>query len=339
MKLYAGIDLPANNNYLVVIDERDQAVFRRKQANVGTEVLRNLAGFQGQLVGIVVESTYNWYWLVDELMPAGYRVHLANPAGIRQYEGIKQTNDWSDAHWLAHLLRLGILREGYIYPRERRAVRDLLRKRRQLVQQRSAQLISIQTLVNRNTGDQITSSHLKQLSCPEVEGWYEEPERVMAVQASLRVQQALEQEIKRIEKQVKGRVKLEAGYQRLLRVWGIGEILALTIMLETGELSRFASVGDYSSYCRCVQSQRLSNGRKKGENNAKCGNRYLAGAYVEAAHFAARFYDRAQAFVARKTAQVNRALALKALANKLCRASYYVMRDGVEFEPTQLFGS
>jgi len=153
------------------------------------------------------------------------------------------------------------------------------------------------------------------------------------------VQQALEQEIKRIEKQVKGRVKLEAGYQRLLRVWGIGEILALTIMLETGELSRFASVGDYSSYCRCVQSQRLSNGRKKGENNAKCGNRYLAGAYVEAAHFAARFYDRAQAFVARKTAQVNRALALKALANKLCRASYYVMRDGVEFEPTQLFGS
>jgi hypothetical protein len=121
MTLYAAIDLHSNNNYLVVIDERDQVVFRRKQANVLSVVLQALEPFRGQLIGIVVESTYNpsgrtfgWYWLVDGLMEAGWRVHLANTAAIQQYEGIKLKNDWTDAQWLAHLLRLGILPEGYI---------------------------------------------------------------------------------------------------------------------------------------------------------------------------------------------------------------------------------
>ena len=77
----------------------------------------------------MVESTYNWYWLVDGLMDADYRVHLANPAAIQQYSGLKYSDDHSDARWLGHLLRLGVLPEGYIYPKADRAVRDLLRKR------------------------------------------------------------------------------------------------------------------------------------------------------------------------------------------------------------------
>jgi transposase len=89
------------------------------------------------LQGIVVESTYNWYWLVDGLMATNYRVHLANTTAIEQYKGLKHTVDQSDARWLAHLWRLGILPEGYIYPKEERAVRDLLRKRSQLVRQRT----------------------------------------------------------------------------------------------------------------------------------------------------------------------------------------------------------
>jgi hypothetical protein len=109
--------------------------------------------------------------------------------------------------------------------------------------------------------------------------------------------------------------------------------------LETGEVGRFAEVGDYVSYCRCVDSRRLSNDKKKGENNRRNGNKYLAWAYVEAAHYAARYYRQPQRFVARKTAEKNQALALKALAHKLARACYYVLRDAVEFEPVRLFGS
>jgi len=339
MKLYAGLDLHSNNNVVVIVNASDQVVFRRRQANVASVILESLEPFRAELTGIVVESTYNWYWLVDELMKAGYRVHLANTAAIRQYEGIKRTNDWTDAQWLAHLLRLGILSEGNIYPAEQRPVRDLLRKRGQLVGERTRHILSVENLLTRNTGARFNGRYVKDLDCGEVERRFPRLELSMAINASLRVMQAVEEEIARIEKQVKSRVRLEPGWQPLLSVWGIGETLALTIMLETGPVSRFPEVGNYSSYCRAVDSRQDSNGKKKGENNAKCGNRYLAWAYVEAANFAARYYPQAQAFVARKTAQVNRTLAIKALANKLCRASYCVLKDQVEFEPRRLFGS
>ena len=96
--------------------------------------------------------------------------------------------------------------------------------------------------------------------------------------------------------------------------------------------------GDYCSYARCVGSKRMSNGKKKGENNTRCGNRYLGWAFVEAGNFAARFYPEARRFVDRKKAKSNRALAIKALGHNLARASYYVMRDRVEFDAKRLFG-
>ena len=113
--------------------------------------------------GLVVESTYNWYWLVDGLMEAGYTVHLANAAAIQQYEGLKYTDDHSDARWLAHLLRLDVLPEGSIYPRADRPVRDLLRKRRQMVRQRTANLLNIQNLLTCNTGRSLNVNWIKGL--------------------------------------------------------------------------------------------------------------------------------------------------------------------------------
>lgn len=145
MKLYGGIDLHSNNNVMAIVDERDRVVYQKR-------LPKRLAPYQSELEGLVVESTYNWYWLVDGLMEAGFTVHLANPAAIKQYEGIKYTDDDSDACLLAHLLRLGILPEGYIYPKEERPVRDLLRKRAQLVRQKVTQILSIETLMTRNTG-------------------------------------------------------------------------------------------------------------------------------------------------------------------------------------------
>ena len=132
-KLYGGIDLHGHNSVVVVLDEADQVLYQKRLPNELAKILPQLAPFRTQLQGLVVESTYNWYWLVDGLQEAGYVVHLANPAAMQQYAGLKYTNDDSDARWLAHLLRLGVLPTGYIYPKEDRAIRDLLRKRSQLV--------------------------------------------------------------------------------------------------------------------------------------------------------------------------------------------------------------
>ena len=129
MALYSGIDLHGNNNVTLLLDDQDRVIYQKRLPNQLPTILEQLAPYQADITGVVVESTYNWYWLVDGLMEAGYRVHLANPTAIQQYSGLKYTDDHSDARWLAHLLRLGVLPEGYIYPKEQRPLRDLLRKR------------------------------------------------------------------------------------------------------------------------------------------------------------------------------------------------------------------
>lgn len=139
MKLYCGIDLHSNNSLISVIDEHDGLVSEKRLSNDLDSIIHYLQPYQNELEGIVVESTYNWYWLVDGLMDKGYQLHLANTLAIQQYNGIKYTNDASDARFLAHLLRLAILPTGYIYPKNLRHTRDLLRRRLLLVQQRTAQ--------------------------------------------------------------------------------------------------------------------------------------------------------------------------------------------------------
>jgi transposase len=154
MKLYAGSDLQGNNNYLGIIDQQGKERYKKKLTNDPQVILEVLKPFQKELVGIVVESTFNWYWLVDMWMSEGYRVHLANPAAIEQYSGLKHADDQHEAFWLAEMLRLGILPEGYLYPKEDRPIRDLLRKRGHLVRLRTSLILSLQNIISRNYGIQ-----------------------------------------------------------------------------------------------------------------------------------------------------------------------------------------
>jgi transposase len=337
MKLYGGIDLHSNNSVLVLIDEEDRVVYERRLGNDLALILRELAPYRKKLTGLVVESTYNWYWLVDGLMQAGFGVHLANTAAIKQYEGLKHTDDRHDARWLAHLLRLGILPEGYIYPREARAVRDLLRRRHRLVQQRVSNLLSIQNQFARLGMSGFSAERLKRLRHAQLEVLIADGNVRSAILANLALVGCLNGEIARLEREVLAQVKLAAQFAPLMSVTGIGKILALTIMLETGEIGRFAKVGQFASYARCVDAKRLSNEKKKGANNAKCGNPYLAWTFVEAANFAIRYSPRIKRFFDRKRARTNKIVAFKACAHKLARAAFHVMRDRVAFDEARAF--
>ena len=195
MKLYGGIDLHSNNSVIALLDEEDRAIYRQRLGNDLGLILSKLAPHQASLEGLVVESAYNWYWLVDGLMEAGYRVPLANTAAIVQYEGLKFSNDDSDACWLAKLLRLGLLPAGYIYPKEERAVRDLLRKRSQLVRQRTANLLSVQNLLARNLGHAPGANAIKRLSPEAVDQLLPDRHLALAVQSNLAVMQALDAQI------------------------------------------------------------------------------------------------------------------------------------------------
>jgi len=338
MRLYCGIDLHSNNSFIVIIDEDDQVVCRQRQPNDLDVILATLEPYRDELVGTVVESTFNWYWLVDGLEDAGFRVHLANTTAIQQYSGLKYADDSTDARWLAHLLRLGILPTGYIYPREQRALRDLLRKRISLVQLRTSNKLSLQNLSQRNLGRRFSSSELKSLNTAGIQERFDDANLVLAMDSTLQVTACLDQEIQRLEREIRIQTRPHPAFEPLKSVCGVGNVLAQTILLETGEIGRFPSVGNYASYCRCVGSQRLTNYKSKGKGNTKNGNRYLAWAYVEAANFAIRYYPEIKRYYQRKAARTHRIVALKTVAHKLARASYYVMRDLQPFELKRAFG-
>jgi transposase len=337
MKVYAGIDLHSSNNYIGIIDEQDQKLFGKRLSNDLDNILMALNPFKKELEGVVVESTYNWYWLVDGLQANGYDVRLANPSAVKQYEGLKHTDDKSDAYWLAQMLRLNILPEGYIYPREERDVRDLLRRRLLFVRHRTSLILSFQSMVTRNLGGKISTRAIKQLAEESATDLFTAPSLGFAAEKTIAGIRFLGASVKEIEKHILSRVKLRKEFELLQTIPGIGKILALTIMLEVGDISRFPKVGNYSSYCRCVNSERISNGKKKGENNRKNGNKYLAWAYVEAANFAIRYCPEAQRFYQRKKATRNGVVAIKALSNKLARASYFMLRDQTPFDKERLF--
>ncbi|ODS22649.1 transposase [Candidatus Endobugula sertula] len=332
MKLYGEIDLHSNNSVFNIIDENGHVVLKQRIANNIENILQLLEPYADRLSGLVVESTYNWYWLVDSLMKANCTVHLANTAAIQQYSGLKYGDDNSDANWLGNMLRLGVLPESYIYPKKERMVRDLLRKRMQLVQQSTQNLLSIQGLYQRHLNKKLTGDKVKQLTAEQLAMDFMDLNVRLAVQGNLAIQQCLTEQIKAIEKSLKKQLKLKDAFIQLTSIDGIGLILALTIMLETGDISRFSKVGQYASYCRCV------NGKKKGKTNTKNGNKYLAWAFIEAANFAIRFNSTVKKYYQKKMAKTHMMVAKKAVAHKLARACFYVLRDQVEFDVNKAFG-
>jgi transposase len=334
---YSGIDLHSNNSVISMIDEADKVVAEKRLPNDLAKILAFLAPHQQELAGIVVESTFNWYWLVDGLQEAGYTVHLANTTAIKKYEGLKHSGDETDARHLAHLLRLGILPTGTILPPEHRAVRDLSRKRMQLVQTRTTQILSIESILSRTTGQRLTSSQIKRLKVTDVPALGLGEDVTLAIQAHVAIIEVLQQQIAEVEKHLQEKLTPEDDFKRLMTVPGIGTALATMIYLETGPIDRFASPGNYASYARCVNSEYSSNGKKKGSGNTKNGNKYLSWAFIQAAHLATRFCPEAKRFYERKKAKGNTALATKALAHKLARACYYILKQREPFDVTRCF--
>ena len=338
MGLYAGIDLHSTSMYLGIIRKDYKPVFDKRLGNDIFALLEHLQPFREELQGIALESTYNWYWLVDGLMDHGYRqLHLANPCGMKQYEGLKHSDDRHDAFWLAKMLALGILPEGYIYPREDRPVRDLLRKRSFLVGQRTRVLLNLRTMLERETSVRMQTKQIAKLQTEQISQILAEQYLALSAEASLRVVEALSEAIKQIEKAVKARMRVRKPFQVLLTAPGIGDILAMTIMLEVGDIRRFETVGAFSSYCRLVNTKHFSAGKRKGKGNRKNGNRYLAWAFTEAAHIAKRKKGKINSYFQQKAAKTHPVVAAVSLGNKLARACYYMMRDQVPFREEAMF--
>jgi len=336
-KVIAGIDLHGNNLVIGVINQDGTRLGHRKLDCQLDDVLEFLQPFKARLQSMAVESTFNWYWLVDGLHQQGYAIDLANPAKIEQYSGIKHADDKHDAFHLAELQRLKILPKAYIYDAELRPVRDLLRRRTNLVHQRTALFLSFKSLYARTTGQPMPLATLKSMEPKEARTLYEHPANQLIAKVQLEHIGALDRSINLIEKAVLASAREIPLYEKLLTLPGVGKILGLTITMEVGEVARFKTDGDFASYCRAVDSRRLSNGKQKGQNNQKCGNKYLSWAFVEAAHFAKRSDEHCRRWYDRKKARTSTVIATKALACKLAKAAWHVMAQETDYDARRMF--
>lgn len=326
MKKYAAIDLHSNNSYCGVSDNTDSFISKRRVPNDIKEIEQFFMPFKNEISEIVIESTYNTYWLIDGLMQKGFLVKLANPTAMKQYDGLKHTDDESDTLWLNTMNRLGILPEGHIYPKEERPIRDLLRKRRTIINARIQLSNSIQNQFASWKAMKISKTELCKLSEDDLNQIFENKFLVTSGQSFIHIISCMNAEVKNIEAQILGEVKEDPLFNRLMLLPGIGKILAMTIKYETGDIARFPSDKNYLSYARCVKSVNISNNKLKGKGNSRNGNSFLRWAFGEAVIGALhvpeikKYHDR----LVRKKGLVK---AKAIMASKIARVAYKTMKD------------
>ena len=206
-----------------------------------------------------------------------------------------------------------------------------------LVQKRSSMKTSSSQLFARYTGLRISGTKIMSMNREERENLIIYPDTLFRAEQLILQIQSLNMSIKQAEQQALNKLKLRPEFELLTSVPGIGKVLALTIMVETGDISRFKKSGNYSSYCRCVNSARYSNGKQKGTNNKKNGNKYLSWAYAEAALNACRLSEGANKYFQRKCSKAHKMVAYKSLAAKLSKACYHILKNKEVYQEEKIF--
>ena len=337
MSLYGSVDLHSNNCYVAVSDEKDALVSHKRIPNNLEEVNLFFRQYQDQMPEIVVESTFNSYWLVDGLQDLGYQVKLANPGQMHQYTGLKHTDDKSDCLWLNRMNRLGVLPTGYIYPRKERAVRDLLRRRMLMVRVRTKLICSLKNQFLTWKAVDVSRKEVFRLEIQDVETTFEDETLRLSGTSMLEVIQNLSSRIKIIESYVHKKAKEDGLVERLRILRGIGPILSWVIRYETGDIRRFESGKHFMSYCGLVESKKISNFKVKGKNNPKNRNKFLRWAFAEAA-IASMAHPPLKNFHDRLVKKKGKIKAKAILSSKMARAAFMLMSDpSFHYEERKLF--
>lgn len=344
MGFYCGLDLGARRTQVCVIDEEQETVVQQKVSNDLSRITGILGRYQPELE-IVVESTFNWYWLVDGLREAGFSVQLAHVLGLSRITGARVKTDRRDARALAELLRLNAIPVAFIYPKETRSLRDLLRQRRRLTQRRGNERGSLRHLLYRYGWSDHGPDVLRRLRTPEIETFFPDPWVQLQVELALERIDAYGMQISAIEEAIAGHLSHQPAFARLQTIPGIGMILGATILLETGPIERFASARHYSSYSRVVPGEYQSGAvrRKRAPSKSKQGNPDLKWAFNQAAVQSVRHSPRIRLFfeqiLARHAGTAGKLVAYNAVAHKLAIASFHVMKQDVVYQEELLFGS
>jgi transposase len=309
-------------------------------ANYLPSVLHELDRFDPK-PPVVIESTLNWYWLVDGLQEAGFEVKLAHTLGLYMITGAKVKTDRRDAFTLARLLRLNAVPEGYIYPKDRRPIRDLLRKRTRLVFLRAKTYGNVRRTLLQQGIYGYTQSEIKTLRMDEIADKLDHPVIQLSCQMEKERIELLSRQIRDLESFLLSTVAAEPSFELLQTIPGVGKILGLTIYYEMGDVRRFENAKHFCSYARVVPGIAQSGGTTKRGRGSKQGNGYLKWAFCQAAGLAIRYDGPVRKFrdkhLARRRSKSRKLISLSIVAHKLATAAYYVLKDQVPFRKELMF--
>jgi len=332
-RYYCGIDLHARTMYACVLDGSGEIVAQRNLRTDPAMFLEFLAPFRPDVV-VAVECIFTWYWLADLCADEGISFVLGHALYMKAIHGGKAKNDRIDAHKIATLLRGGMLPRAYVYPREMRATRDLLRRRLYLTRLRGLLLAHIQ-----NTNHQYNLPPIPaKLHYPSNRvgflARFEDPSVHKNMEADMTLIAGLERTIRDLELYIARQAKQQQSdlFHRLRSIPGIGKILALTILYEVQDIRRFERVQEFASYCRLIRCAKESAGKRKGSSGKKIGNVHLKWAFSEAAALFLRANPAGQRYLAKLTKKHGKGKALSILAHKIGRTAYYIMTHKRNFD-------
>ena len=342
MEFYCGIDLHSKCSQVGIIDQDLKVLTNQKIPNDLEAILSVLSTVPGK-PKVAVESTFNWYWLVDGLEDAGYDVKLGHTLALSMITKAKVKTDRRDAIVLARLLRMGELPEGYIHPRKSRYLRDLIRRRTSVVSLRAREYTGLRLLLYQEGLSDHSRNSIQRLSESELDALFSNEEvRLIASQELERIALYGEQ-ISEIETRILQRSKDDVSYRRLREIPGLGEALAAVIFYESGEMTRFPGVRNYCSYSRVVPGAADSGGKTSRGRGSKQGNPHLKSAFSQAAVHAVRYYPTIRRYfdrqMNRRRGRSRKLVCYGIIAHKIAMATYFVLRDQVAYEERLLFGA
>jgi transposase len=341
MTFYCGIDLHSKKSHVCIIDKDGKKVKEENLNNNLTLILEFLKPF-GKDVHIAIESTINWYWIVDGLMEAGYDVKLAHTLGLHMITGAKVKTDRRDAFKLAKLLRMGEIPEAYIYPKEKRPLRDLLRRRVELVQERAACYSSLRVQFIKYNLNTMSLTDLKQFLPADINIMPIPQELKDYCLMTLQRVDLLSNQIHQLDTYLKGVALEDPKFKILLTLPGVLYVLGLMIYYEIGDISRFSNVRQFVSYCRLIPGISQSSDKVKRGKGSNQGNHYLKFAFTQAASIAVRYYPKLKKFrdkhANRRKGNAATMIANCILAHKIAIATFHMMKEGGPFDEVQLFG-
>jgi len=332
-KYYCGIDLHARLLYVCILDEHGNKVVHQKIKADPHQLHKLLKPYIGQVV-VGVECMHCWYWVSDFCREMNVEFILGHALYMKAIHGGKAKNDKIDSYKIASLMRGGNFPLAYNYPAETRATRDLLRRRTYVMRHGSelkAHVVNTDSQYNLPA----QSLNLKNVSARDgLRHYYDDPVVQRMIALDMNILDCYIRELKHVESFIEGKAKEHYGaLLNIVRTFpGIGQILALTILYEIGDINRFPTVQQFASYSRLVKCKAESAGKTYGTSGNKIGNGYLKWAFSEAAVLYLRGNDNAKRYLAKLQKRMSKGKALSALAHKIGRCVYFMLRDRQVFD-------